>query len=159
MKIRNESVKKLFIGYYLIAVILLLIRFLESTFNGKYFVYELSNYLLVVYFIVAVLVFAFRGLPCFFYDAEGEALVFNASEPVLVTPILGFNKIVEFPKSKLHDFKVDKLFLRNNLLLYLDGSNGEIKRIKIPISYLRKKQITLLKQSLNEVLVKNNPQN
>ena len=72
----------------------------------------------------------------------------------MISHFFGNKFFAEFPKFKLGGYKIKNGIFRKTLYLYLKGAEKG-KALKVSISYLNKKEITLLHASLKKVLRKN----
>ena len=153
MIINNKRVKKHFSLIYIITLFVLIISIVDDGISGTYRNFLAEEYLLLV--IIGILVMMYwLGSPLFKYDSDGEVLIIESSEPILVSRFTGKHFSAEFPKVKLINFEINQLLLKKTLYLYLRGKNKE-KVLKTSVSYLSGKELLLLEKSLNKVLKKN----
>lgn len=153
MRIRNKRSENIFKGIYLLILILFVINVVDDNIKGIYHNFLVLDKLL--FFVGGVTAFLiWLGYPVFKYDSDGEVLIVESSEPVLLSRFLSKHFFAEFPKYKLRHFKIKRFFFRRTLYLYLDGKKSKIA-LKTTISYLDNKQIYLLDKSLNKVIRNN----
>lgn len=153
MKINNKRVQKKFSVIYLLTLLVFIISILDNEISGRYSNFITKEHILILVGVISLMLF-WLGMPLFNYDSDGEVLVIESSEPVLISRITRKHFISEFPKVKLYDFKIKELLLSKTLYLYLRGKKKETV-LKTSVSYLNAKELLLLKRSLNKVL-KNN---
>jgi len=153
MKLTNDRIRRQFVVIYFMLFSLFILNIVDDSVSGR-MANSIDNYQLLVFFSISILVLLWRGLPLFSYDSEGEVLIFNSSEPVIISQLSDVRLQVEFPKRKLESFKVKKMLFKKVLYLVVKGSNKS-KTLKLNISYLNNRELKLLIKSLNNVL-KNN---
>ena len=153
MKISNRRAKNQFTFIYVMLLSIFILNVFDDNVSGKLGGSLSNSYLLLLFLLTSFLLF-WRGLPLFKYDSDGEVLIVKASEPVLISKISDSKFFAEFPKTKLRGFSIRENFFRKTLYLQLRGTDKR-KTLKIPISYLNKKELVLLETSLKNVL-KNN---
>ena len=153
MIINNRRIKKQIVFQYLLILGVIVLSILDDSISGLYknFISEIYLYELLA---VIVLILFWLGYPIFSYDSDGEALVFEASEPVLLSRLTKYKFAAEFPKAKLQDFRIKELMFKKTLYLHLRSTDKKTV-LKSSISYLSDKEVSSLKKSLNKVL-KNN---
>ncbi len=151
MRLHNKQRYTFFKLYYLLLVLVVLFDVVRTGLEGS-----LSGLPPISPIMIAVgLFFIYRGLPVFEFDSDGEVLIFTAKEPFLQPFSKLFFKHTEFPKRKLKSFKISSWPFRRSLILSVDSKEGNAKRIKVPISYLRKSEVRDLERSLRGTLRKN----
>ncbi|MCR9153502.1 MAG: hypothetical protein ACPGVV_08440 [Croceimicrobium sp.] len=128
------------------ALVAILVNFILSFFQGSY----TDNWWLGAGGILAIVYLLFRGPSEFKYDSEGEVLNFTSKDLIWGKLIKSFNKHYEFPKRRLHDFKLGGGFLRKRLFIYIKSRSGTIKERSILISYLSRNQKKTLINSLKK---------
>ena len=153
MIINNRRVKKQIVFQYLLIVVIVAISVFDDSISGFYKDFISETYLYQFLALVVIVLF-WLGYPLFNYDSDGEALVLEASEPILISKITGRKFVAEFPKNKLQDFRIKELMFKKTLYLHL-RSKDKTTVLKSSISYLNEKEVSRLKKSLNKVL-KNN---
>lgn len=146
----NRGVKFLNLIYILCAFSIIfdfLILNIDGSWRG---IYKTSPYAIGI-----LLFLIYRGLPVFSYDSDGEVLNFTAVEPNL--NVLGSltRTHFEFPKRKLHSYRINRYPLRKVLVVKITSKSGNFKKQTIAISYLKKRDLKDLKRSLNGVLARN----
>lgn len=146
MKINANSNVKINGLILTFALVMILLNFVLSFFQGSY----TDNWYLGAGGILAILYLLFRGPSDFRYDSEGEVLNFTSKDIILGKFIKSYNKHYEFPKRRLHDFKLGGGFLRRRLFIYIKSRSGTIKERSILISYLSRNQRKTLINSLNK---------
>lgn len=142
----------LFIGVF----VSVLLVFIPITFITNY----ISAYVLLLLFILAIFLFYKFGHQHFEYSSDGETLNIKTQDFFWSKYIEKSTRIVDFPKTKLVNYKIKKGFIRTTLELYVTSkrtSNG-ITKLKFNITYLNKKEKNDLKRSLSKI-IKTNPQN
>ena len=153
MRISNKRVKKQFLVIYIITLFILILSIVDNGISGIYSNFIAEEYLLLVIMAV-LLMFYWLGSPLFNYDSDGEVLIIESSEPLLVSRFTGKHFSAEFPKVKLINFEINQLLLKKTLYLYLRGENKETV-LKTSVSYLSGRELVLLEKSLNKVLKQN----
>lgn len=97
-----------------------------------------------------ILYLIYRGPSEFRYDSEGEVLNFTSDDPIWSKVFRDFNKHYEFPKRRLHGYKVKRGLFRRRLVIYIKSRSGGIKERSLLISYLSKAQTKTLINSLRK---------
>jgi hypothetical protein len=153
MIINNKRVKKQIGFQYLLMLGIVILSILDNSISGFYKDFISETYLYRFLAVVALFL-VWLGYPLFRYDSDGEALVLEASEPILISKITGRKFVAEFPKNKLEDFRIRELMFKKTLYLHL-RSKDKTTVLKSSISYLNEKEVSRLKRSLNKVLTNN----
>lgn len=99
---------------------------------------------------ILIVYLVYRGPSEFRYDSEGEVLNFTTHDKIWARIFRDFNKHYEFPKRRLHGFKVKRGLLRRRLVIYIKSRSGGIKERSLLISYLGKAQTKTLINSLRK---------
>ena len=151
MRLNSTSWSKVLRFVYLLCIMAFVFDLLMINIDGSW-----SSFIKLGPFAIAVILFLiYRGLPQFIYDSDGEVLNFTASEPNFKFFGKRFITHAEFPKRKLHSYKLVIWPFRRRLILYVSSKEGKPKKQKISISYLRRREVRDLKRSLDRVLVTN----
>lgn len=156
MKIKSiRAVRKVGL-VYLINLILLATNLFLVLLGGKFMQWLMPINL--VFIIVAALLTA-MGFPKFLYDSDSEVLQITSENPFY--KMIGIKKWfrhVEFPKRKMHSFKIKENFFRKRLFIYVRSKEGYLLKQTFAITFVKKKKIKYLKTSLSRV-VKDNKEN
>jgi hypothetical protein len=96
-----------------------------------------------------------RGLPVFEYDSDGEVLIFTAKDPALMAFSRKFVMHSEFPRRKLKGYKFKVYPFRKILYVNIESKEGGVKKNKISLSYISKRDFKDLERSLRGVMKKN----
>lgn len=151
MRINSNRAYKILNLIYILCAFSIVFDFLILNIDGSWRgIYKTSPYA------IAILLFLiYRGLPVFNYDSDGEVLNFTAKEPNL--GIFGNLAVThfEFPKRKLHSFRINRYPLRRVLVVKIASKSGTFKKQSMAISYLNRRELKDLKRSLNGVLARN----
>ena len=99
---------------------------------------------------ILILYLLYRGPSEFRYDSEGEVLNFTTNDKIWSRIIRDFNKHYEFPKRRLHGFKLKRGLFRKRLVIYIKSRSGGIKERSLLVSYLDRAQTKTLVNSLRK---------
>jgi len=153
MKICNKRVRYQFKFIYLIILFVFILNIIDDSITGK-FGNSIGDEIVGLIFFITSFLLIWRGFPLFKFDSNGEVLIVKSSEPVLISKLSDYHFFAEFPKAKLTGFKVKKILFKKTLYMYIQGS-GRRKTLRVSISYLNNKEVSLLNQSLKNVLRNN----
>lgn len=145
---KHEKVNQLILAT---AIIALLVNFVLSFFQGSFtdeWYLSAAGGALILYLI-------YRGPSEFRYDSEGEVLNFTTNDNIWAKLFRDFKKHYEFPKRRLHGYKLKRGFFRRRLVIYIKSRSGGIKERSLLISYLSKAQTRTLVNSLRKYSQKN----
>lgn len=151
MRINSNRAFKLLNLIYILCAFSIVFDFLILNIDGSWRgIYKTSPYAIGI-----LLFLIYRGLPVFNYDSDGEVLNFTAKEPNL--SIVGKLAIThfEFPKRKLHSFRITNYPFRRVLVVKISSKSGAPKKQTMAISYLNRREVKDLRRSLNGVLARN----
>ncbi len=146
MKINAKSYVKVNMVILTFGLMAILANFILSFFQGSY----TDNWYIGLGGIVAILYLIYRGPSEFRYDSEGEVLNFTTNDPIWARFLGSFKKHYEFPKRRLHSYKVKRGLLRRRLIIYINSRSGGIKERSLLISYLSTAQTKTLVNSLKK---------
>lgn len=118
------------------------LSFFQGSFTDDWYIGTIGG-LLILYLI-------YRGPAEFRYDSEGEVLNFTTNDKVWSKIFRDFKKHYEFPKRRLHGFKLKRGLFRRRLVIYIKSRSGGIKERSLLISYLSKAQTKTLINSLRK---------
>jgi len=142
----------LFIGIFIaILLIIIPIGFITNL---------ISPYILLGLFIISIFLFYKFGHQHFEYNSDGEVINIKTQDIFWVKYFPNSKSVVDFPKKKLINFKIEKKFFRETLELYVTSkrtSNG-ITKLKFNITYLKEDEIADLKRSLSKIIKNNKEQ-
>lgn len=105
-------------------------------------------YLLLLIPALLLIVFFWRGRQIFEYDSDGEALNFKNRNVILF-----LNKTLndEFPKYKLISYEIVNFIILKKLYVTVSSKKSHTLILNYDISYLTKKELNDLNQSLKKV--------
>lgn len=157
MNLSNKYISPIIKILYLILISLILIPLVIIIF----FPFNpFKEYFIIIFSVIVLYIFILKilGLPYFSYESNGETInVFNKKYDLFFgTNMKAINR-AEFPKRKLHKFKIKSFLLYRRLDLFLDSkqaSNG-ISKLSYHISYLNNSDIKNLRKSLNKIIEEN----
>lgn len=148
MRLHNKQRYSFFKLFYLLLVLTVLFDTVRASLDGSF-----GELPMVSPFIMAIGLFlAYRGLPVFEFDSDGEVLIITSKEPFLQPLGNLFVKHSEFPKRKLRGYRIIRLPFRRMLIITIDSKDGSYKKMKFPMSYLRKAEVQDVERSLKRVL-------
>lgn len=151
MRMNSSKAGKILMFVYILCILIFLFDLIILNIEGSF--RSLSG---VSPIALAVLLFiVYRGLPQFLYDSDGEVLNFTAQEPNLGFMGKSFVRHFEFPKRKLHNYKILRYPLKRKLVVYISSKKDNVKKQSMSISYLSSRQVRDLRRSLDKVLVTN----
>lgn len=102
-------------------------------------------FILIIISFILVFFSYVKGEQIFEYDSEGEVFQFNNSNIIFLNSSIKD----EFPKYKLISYEIISSFLTKRLYLKLSSKKGNSKILKYNITYMAKREITNLEDSLN----------
>lgn len=105
--------------------------------------------LFIVVPVVLFGIFVMRGRQIFEYDSDGEALNFKNRN---VVPMLDKSLSDEFPKYKLIKYEVVDALILKRLYITISSKKNNATILKYDVSYLSKKELRDLKNSLSKVV-------
>lgn len=113
-----------------------------------------EKYLLIIIPVLIAIIFVLRGKQIFEYDSDGEAINFKNRN---IIPFL--DKVVsdEFPKYKIQSYQIINFYIVKRLYISISSKKKNSITLKYDISYLKNKEVSDLRFSLNKV-VQNNRQ-
>lgn len=129
-----------------------------AAFLLEYFVYDYmdwTQWLLLIFPMLLVMLFYFRGRQIFEYDSDGEALNFKNRN---VFPFLDKTLSDEFPKYKLLSYEVINVGVLKRLYIIISSKKNNKLTLRYDVSYLTNKELNDLKFSLSKVIKGNKEQ-
>lgn len=117
----------------------------------------ISPYILFGIFILFIFLFYKLGHQHFEYNSDGEVINIKTQDVFWIKYLPNSKIIVDFPKKKLVNYKINKSFFKTILELYVTSkrtSNG-VTKLKFNITYLNGNEVADLKRSLSKI-IKNN---
>jgi hypothetical protein len=149
MRLHNKQRYSFFKLFYLLLGLTVLFDLVRASLDGSFGDLPMISpaIMLIGLFLI------YRGLPVFEFDSDGEVLILSSKEPYLMS----FNKSMffkhsEFPKRKLRSYRIVRMPFRRVLHIAIDSKEGNQKRVKFPISYLKRNEVQDLERSLSRVL-------
>lgn len=118
------------------------------------------SYVLILIFLFLIWLFHKMGPHQFEYSSDGEVFNIKTQDPYWVKYFPRSQKIVDFPKRKLMNYKMSGPFFHRKLNMYISSKrapNG-VAKLSFNITYLSSREISDLKRSLNRN-IKRNKQN
>lgn len=129
-----------------------------AAFLLEYFVYDYmdwTQWLLLLFPTVLLMLFYFRGRQIFEYDSDGEALNFKNRN---VFAFLDKSLSDEFPKYKLLSYEVINVGILKRLYTTISSKKNSKLTLRYDVSYLTNKELNDLKFSLSKVIKGNKEQ-
>lgn len=146
MKISSDNYTKVNIVILIMSLLAIFTNVLLSFFQGS-----LSDtWYLGAGGILLQLILIVRGPSRFKYDTEGEVMNFTTEDPIWQGLFTKFKRHYEFPKRRLHAWKITGTFLRRKLTIYIKSRSGGVKERHMYISYLKRSELKKLRGSLNK---------
>ncbi len=160
MRINNKRVTSIIETFYTFLFIGIFISILLIIIPIGFITKVISPYILLGLFILLIFLFYKLGHQHFEYNSDGEVLNIKTQDVLWNKYFSSSSLIVDFPKKKLVNYKIEKTLFRKTLELYVTSkrtTNG-ITKLKFNITYLKKSEITDLKRSLSKIIKNNNEQ-
>nr|WP_314499591.1 hypothetical protein [uncultured Chryseobacterium sp.] len=153
MRISNRRKVPVYHFFSIVLLIMILVgigAFLLEEY--KFNILGVESYLLLVFPLVLLIFFFLHGRQIFEYDSDGEAIHFRNRSiiPMMAKPVSD-----EFPKYKLVKYELVTILFVKRLYITVTSKNGGSTMLKYEISYLNKKQVKDLKNSLSKVIKTN----
>ncbi len=155
MRFSNSKSKKwvpffyFFLGISSLLVILYLFLFQEDS-NQKHLWYSIPILLL------SLMLIFYSTAKYFEFDSDGNVLTF-INKGLFVSHFINYREHrAEFPKEKLHRFRVKNYVFLSFLYIYVKSKTNHIKRVRFNISLLSRNKTRILKRSLEKVIKHNN---
>ncbi|MCZ2084679.1 MAG: hypothetical protein LC112_10450 [Flavobacteriales bacterium] len=139
-------------------LVIMVFVFGVAAFLLEYFVYDYmdwTQWLLLIFPMLLVMLFYFRGRQIFEYDSDGEALNFKNRN---VFPFLDKTLSDEFPKYKLLSYEVINVGVLKRLYIIISSKKNNKLTLRYDVSYLTNKELNDLKFSLSKVIKGNKEQ-
>lgn len=146
MKINVDPYGKINSVILTFGIMAILANVVLSFFQGSY----TDNWWLSLAGALTILYLIYRGPSEFRYDSEGEVLNFTTNDKIWAKLLRNFNRHYEFPKRRLHGFKIKRGLLRRRLIIQIKSRSGTIKERSMMISYLSPSQSRALYNSLSK---------
>ena len=118
----------------------------------KFNILGLESYLLIIFPILLLMFFYLNGRQIFEYDSDGEAVHFRNRN---IIPFLSKPLSDEFPKYKLIKYETVNMFFVKRLYITISRKSSGTTMLKYEISYLRRKEVSDLRLSLNKIVKAN----
>lgn len=118
----------------------------------KFNILGLESYLLIIFPILLLMFFYLNGRQIFEYDSDGEAVHFRNRN---IIPFLSKPLSDEFPKYKLIKYETVNMFFVKRLYITISSKSSGTTMLKYEISYLRRKEVSDLRLSLNKIVKAN----
>jgi uncharacterized membrane protein YdbT with pleckstrin-like domain len=117
----------------------------------------ISPYFLLIGFMAGIYLLQKLGHQHMEFSSEGEVLNIKTQDVFWTKYFPSTRIIVDFPKSKLVNFKIQSGIFQKKLDLYITSKRSQngIAKLSFNITYLNKSEINDLKRSLNKILKKN----
>lgn len=149
MRLSNRSK----VGYFQFVSTLTIVLFLGGValFCLERYMYHylgLESYLLIIVPTFIAMVFYLRGRQIFEYDSDGEALNFKNRNVIL---FLSKTLNDEFPKYKFISYEIVNFIILKKLYVTVSSKKKPTLILNYDISYLTKKELHDLNQSLRKV--------
>lgn len=118
-------------------------------------------YIYILVFILAIMGFKNLGPHHVEYSSDGEVLNIKTQDPFFAKYFRQQKSLVDFPKSKLVDYKISGNILHRKLELYLKSkrTNNGIKKLSFNITFLSKNERQDLHRSLKKIIRNNTKDN
>ena len=139
-------------------LVIMVFVFGVAAFLLEYFVYDYmdwTQWLLLIFPMLLIMLFYFRGRQIFEYDSDGEALNFKNRN---VFPFLDKTLSDEFPKYKLLSYEVINVGVLKRLYITISSKKNNKLTLRYDVSYLTNKELNDLKFSLSKVIKGNKEQ-
>lgn len=157
MRINNKRIKIYIETLYILLLLGLFFSILLTFIPISIITKFVSPYILVIGFTSAIIFIYKLGHQHMEYSSDGEVLNIKTQDAFWVKYNPNSKTIVDFPKSKLVNFKIKQGILQRKLELYVTSrrSQNGIVKLSFNITYLNNSEINDLKRSLNKILKKN----
>lgn len=146
MKINANRNAKINVVILTFGVMAIFTNFAFSFFQGSY----TDNWWLSLGGFLAIFYLLYRGPSTFKYDSEGEVLNFTTDDAIWAKLFRNFKRHYEFPKRRLHSFKLKRGLFRHRLVIYINSRSGGVKERSMLVSYLSRNQRKTLVNSLRK---------
>lgn len=156
MRLSNRNKANYF--NFLGTLVIMVFVFGVAAFLLEYFVYDYmdwTQWLLLLFPTVLLMLFYFRGRQIFEYDSDGEALNFKNRN---VFTFLDKSLSDEFPKYKLLSYEVINVGILKRLYTTISSKKNSKLTLRYDVSYLTNKELNDLKFSLSKVIKGNKEQ-
>ncbi|MDP2453938.1 MULTISPECIES: hypothetical protein [unclassified Kaistella] len=156
MRLSNRNKANYF--NFLGTLVIMVFVFGVAAFLLEYFVYDYmdwTQWLLLLFPTVLLMLFYFRGRQIFEYDSDGEALNFKNRN---VFAFLDKSLSDEFPKYKLLSYEVINVGILKRLYTTISSKKNSKLTLRYDVSYLTNKELNDLKFSLSKVIKGNKEQ-
>lgn len=117
-----------------------------------------SPWYLLIFFVGLIILLPKFGHQIFIYNSDGEVLNIKTEDAFWAKYSAKSKRLIDFPKSKLRDFKIKESIFSKKLILYVNSKRSKKGYIELyfNISYLNQSEISDLKHSLNRLVKMNN---
>lgn len=153
MRILNKKFNAVTLLAVALSILLILLDIVISGISGSVASY-FDNNLLTIVGVSVILLILYFGSQQFEYDSDGEVLIFKTRDVLLGGIFPKLNKLTEFPKRKLHSYRVSG-WVKRTLHIYITSKNHSLIHRKFNITHLNTQEKRNLLRSLDRTL-KNN---
>ena len=121
----------------------------------------ISPYWLLLIFVLSIIIVKKTGHQQFEYSSDGETITIKTKDPFWSKYFQSNQRLIDFPKRKLANYKVKRGIFCRKLELYLISkrSHNNLTKLTFNISFLSRGEISDLKRSLNKIYKKNSQKN
>ena len=156
MRINNSKAKTTILTAYYLLLFAIIIGMVVFGLFKTWIENSTLKYGVFIVFFASLFLALHKVAKYFEYDSDGHVLVV-INKGFFISEFLNYGvKKVEFPKSKLLYYKLNRHFIfYRTLNLYLHSNDHKQKRIKFNVSLLSRKKIKYLKMSLDKVVKQN----
>ena len=133
MKITNSKFRKtIYYTLLVVSILLILLHAIHYTFIHFSFIKNDVNHLyLIISIVILLLIYRFKRV-AYHVDTNGEIISFQLGNALDFTPIkYDFSNKIEFPKYKLHNYKINRYLFGSKLIMYLHSKKIDNHRVKV----------------------------
>ena len=154
MRLSNRSRTPLYSFFYtLVGIVFILAIIVYILEISRFKIFGENSWLLLLVPVGLFILLYIMGRPVFEYDSDGEALNFRNNHILYL--LNSKNAKDEFPKYKLKKYNIVNFIFFRRLYIYISSKKNQTVILKYDISFLRSKQVSDLKFSLNKVVKAN----
>jgi hypothetical protein len=153
MRILNKKYNAVVLLAVALSILFIALDVVISGISGSVSAY-FDNNLLTISGVSIILIVILLGNQQFEYDSDGEVLIFKSQNVFLGGIFPRLNQLTEFPKRKLHSYRVSGV-AKKTLHIYISSKNHSLIHRKYNITYLNSQEKRNLLRSLDRTL-KNN---
>jgi len=155
MRTNNGKVRNVIVSLYFILIVLaIIVTTLMSSFSDLYD-NPTSTILVILLIFVFLFILTHRISKYFEYDSDGLKVVM-LNKGLLLSDHFNYREHkVEFEKEKLKGFKINNYLFYKNLIIYLEGRTGNIKKETFNVTLVGRKKRKYIKQSLGKMVRQN----